>query len=123
MPNYTESEAYAQERYNRIHERFQYHYSRNYYIRRACDSATRRMTNITKLRVWALVLDNNGWTESAEYARERANGLVLGSITPRPRTPRLGRTEVPSYIPIEPLQPQRTGVSMVTYNFTVGEEA
>lgn len=123
MPNYTESHEYAEERLDRIVARYRHHYSSSYYIRRACDSATRRMTNLSKLRAWAFILDQNGYASSAAFARNRVDGLTAGTITPRPRTPRLGRTNVPSYTPVEPLRPYVAGVSMVTYNFTAGEEA
>jgi hypothetical protein len=121
MPNYTESRAYAEERLARIQTRYSYHYSRSYYIRRACDSATRRMTNQTKLQMWAAVLETAGLDSSASLAYARIAGLQSGSITPQRRR-RLGRTAVPAYAAIEPLRPNASGVSMVTYEFTVEAE-
>jgi len=122
MPNYTESYEYAHQRLDRIVTRYQYHYSPNYYIRRACDSATRRMTNLNKLRAWARVLEGSGWDSSATLAYNRIEGLSEGTITSH-RRPRLARTAVPAYVPIEnPYRPAE-GVHMVTYNFVVGEEA
>jgi len=121
MPNYSESRGYAEERLARIQTRYNYHYSRSYYIRRACDSATRRMTNLNKLQMWAEVLEAAGFDANATFAYNRIEGLHTGSITPQRRA-RLGRTAVPAYAPIEPLRPDVSGVSLVTYEFTVEAE-
>jgi len=122
MPVYTESYEYAHERLERIVARYRYHYSSNYYIRRACDSATRRMTNVNKLRAWAQVLEESGWGSCAVGAYNRIDGLNEGTITSH-RRPRLGRTTVPAYVPVQNPLPPVTEVRMVTYTFTVGEEA
>ena len=122
MPNYSESRGYAEERLARIQVRYDFHYSRSYYIRRACDSATRRMTNLNKLQMWAEVLEAAGLSSSATFAYNRIEGLREGTIVPQ-RRPRLGRTAVPAYAPIEPLRPDTSDVSMVVYEFTVETEA
>jgi hypothetical protein len=121
MPNYTESREYARDRLDRIVTRYQHHYSSAYFIRRACDSATRRMTNTNKLTAWATVLEAAGWDASADFARRRVTGLFDGSVTSQ-RRPRLGRTTVPAYVPVRNPLPPVAGVNMVTYNFTVVED-
>ena len=80
MPNYTESVAYAQERLDRIVARCPYSYSADYYIRRAANSSTRRMTNVNKLRSWETVLREAGHEQAADYCRQRYEGLEHGMM-------------------------------------------
>jgi len=104
MPVYTESTQYAEDRLQRIEARLRHHYSRSYYIRRACDSATRRMSNVSKLAAWAEVLEAHGYEECARYCRRRIEGLGSGTIA-APTRRRLGRTQVARYVSVGPLRP------------------
>ena len=119
MPVRAESREYAEERLERILRRHSYRYAGNYYVNRSCNSASNRMTNIRKLTVWAEVLRVAGYETAAIHAEDRIRGLDNGMITLRPRRPRLARTQVPVYVPVEPVQ-IGSDVHLVTYNF-VGE--
>ena len=115
MPVYTESTQYAEDRLQRIENRMRHHYSRSYYIRRALDSATRRMSNINKLIAWAEVLEAHNYDGSAQYCRRRIDGLQAGTIA-APTSRRLGRTQVARYIPIDRVRPYNPDeYSMVEY--------
>jgi len=118
VPNYTESVAYAQERLTRIQSRYQHLYSADYYIRRAANSSTRRMTNVNKLRSWETVLREAGHEQAADYCRQRYEGLERGTITPPVRR-RLARTEVARFERIPRSDPYATGPVFVEYEFTI----
>lgn len=121
MAVYAESIPAARGRLERIEQRLRYHYSRGWYVRRACNSATRRMTNRNKLRSWARVLEEAGYEEAATYCRDRLQGLEQGTITPPVRR-RLGRTQVAPYVPIQPSCVNPTGPVFVEYEVTVAGE-
>lgn len=120
MPVYTESLAYARERLERLENRYRY-YSANYYITRAANSSTRRMTNINKLRSWETVLREAGYDQAANYCQTRREGLENGTVT-APARRRLARTQVQRYHYIPPQAPNAEGPSFVEYEFTVGGE-
>lgn len=121
MPVRSESREYAQDRLDRIVERNsrRYSYSRDYYIDRACNSVTRRMTNQVKLQVWADVLRDAGRNRTAEYAQERLDGLQAGTIT-RPVRTRAPRSTVPRYVPVPSPNPYPSdnGPRYVTFEFS-----
>jgi hypothetical protein len=121
MPNYQESTAYARERLARIEDRYQYSYSRDYYITRAANSSTRRMTNLTKLHAWELVLREAGYESAANYASNRRQALESGAITPPVRR-RLGRTRVARYVAAPLRNPDATGRSYVEYEYHTGTD-
>lgn len=122
MPNYQESIAYARERLDRLEDRFRYRsYSHDWYLQRAANSATRRMTNLNKLESWAYVLEDAGYQNAAQFARDRIDGLRNGTIV-APVRRRLPRTQVPRYERVNPVTPNPTGPSYVEYVFDTGGE-
>lgn len=120
MPVYTESLAYARERLERLQERYRY-YSANYYITRAANSSSRRMTNLNKLRSWETVLREAGFDSAANFAQNRRENLESGAIV-APTRRRLGRTQVARYEPVLP-RGGAVGPVFVEYEFeVVGED-
>jgi hypothetical protein len=120
MPAYTESLAYARERLERLENRYRY-YSANYYITRAANSSSRRMTNLNKLRSWETVLREAGYDSAANFAQNRRENLESGAIV-APTRRRLGRTQVTRYEPIPQHALNPLGPSFVEYEFEVGGE-
>ena len=118
MAVYAESRQAAEERLARIQRRYQNTYSNSYYMSRAFASATNRMTNLTKLRMWAEVLHSAGFMNAADGAWRRMDGLQDGTIA-TPQRRRLTRSTVPAYVPVAALRVVEEGaVSFVNYKFT-----
>jgi hypothetical protein len=117
---YAESREYAEERFQRIIQRNQYSFG-SYRNTANFNSVSNRMTNCTKLWVWAQILRERGWDASADYAEDRLDGLDSGRIVPTRRVPSVTRSTVERYVSIPATHDRYDGPNYVEFEFNVSE--